>query len=555
MMTLSKKNKYFLLLISLGCFIACLYPYIRLAENTLSLNLEDKGLLFSLQRVLNNSLTKKAIINTFLISLLTSVFSVIFATPLAWVLSRVEIRFSKKWTTLFSLPYAIPPFVGAIAWINLASPSSGLLTKIVGENVLDIYSLAGLVFVLTSFFYTYILLSLLGGLKNIDSSLEEAARLSGASGVKVFFDISLPLLWPNIKSSALLVFLASAASFGVPALIGSPGGIYLLTTRIYMFQKMGSLNGISAASLLSFFLIFLAILIVSIQQLLNKNNIASVVQGKSSRISKINLGKKESFVQLCLFLLFGILFLMPVLSIFVSSLSKVQGVFSFSNLTLENFGHLIFEMPEFITSVKNSLYLSVSVATVSVIVGLILSYVEVRTSIFGRSLVRAIPTIPFSTPGTVLALAILLSFGRRMGNISLYNTLFLIGVAYFVKYLSFAVRTISDGMRQIDKSLEESSVLCGATFIRRLIDLWFPILRPIIISAWFLIFMPCFSELTMTILLTGPGLETLGTLLFQLQEYGDSGGGGAASLCVLLITFILLINFIIKKVSKGSYGL
>ena len=105
----------------------------------------------------------------------------------------------------------------------------------------------------------------------------------------------------NIKSSALLVFLASAASFGVPALIGSPGGIYLLTTRIYMFQKMGSLNGISAASLLSFFLIFLTILIVSIQQLLNKNNIASVVQGKSSRISKINLGKKESIVQLCLF--------------------------------------------------------------------------------------------------------------------------------------------------------------------------------------------------------------------------------------------------------------
>ena len=322
-----------------------------------------------------------------------------------------------------------------------------------------------------------------------------------------------------------------------------------------MFQKMGSLNGISAASLLSFFLIFLAILIVTIQQLLNKNNIASVVQGKSSRISKISLGKKENFVQLGLFLLFSILFLMPVLSIFASSLSKVQGVFSFSNLTLGNFGHLIFEMPEFLTSVKNSLYLSISVASISVLIGLILSYVEVRTNIFGRSLVRSIPTIPFSTPGTVLALAILLSFGRRMGNISLYNTLFLIGVAYFVKYLSFAVRTISDGMRQIDKSLEESSVLCGATFIRRLIDLWFPILRPIIISAWFLIFMPCFSELTMTILLTGPGLETLGTLLFQLQEYGDSGGGGAASLCVLLIIFILLINFIIKKVSKGSYGL
>ena len=88
-------------------------------------------------------------------------------------------------------------------------------------------------------------------MKNIDSSLEEAARLFGASGFKVFTDISLPLLWHNIKSSALLVFLASAASFGVPALIGSPGGIYLLTTRIYMFQKMGSLMS-KAASLFKF---------------------------------------------------------------------------------------------------------------------------------------------------------------------------------------------------------------------------------------------------------------------------------------------------------------
>jgi iron(III) transport system permease protein len=368
-------------------------------------------------------------------------------------------------------------------------------------------------------------------------------------------DISLPLLWPNIKSSALLVFLASAASFGVPALIGSPGGIYLLTTRIYMFQKMGSLNGVSAASLLSFFLIFLSILIVVLQQIFSKKSIGAVVQGKSSRISKINLGKKQVLAQVGLLLLFIILFLLPVSSIILASLSKVQGVFSFSNLSLQNFSQLIFSMPEFGTSVKNSLVLSTSVATISVLFGVILSYVEIRTDIFGKSLIRMIPTIPFSTPGTVLALAVLLSFGRRIGSISLYNTLFLIGLAYFIKYLSFAIRTIGDGMRQIDKSLEESSILCGATFFRRLIDLWIPILRPIIVSAWFLIFMPCFSELTMTILLTGPGLETLGTLLFQLQEYGDSGGGGAAALCVLLISFILIINFSVKKISKGSFGL
>ena len=185
-----------------------------------------------------------------------------------------------------------------------------------------------------------------------------------------------------------------------------------------MFQKMGSLNGVSAASLLSFFLIFLSIVIVILQQLFSKKSIGAVVQGKSSRVSKIDLGKKEGVLQLGLFVLFSILFLLPVASIILASFSKVQGIFSVPNLSLQNFSQLIFSMPEFGTSVKNSLLLSVSVATVSVFFfGVLLSYVEIRTNIFGKSLVRMIPTIPFSTPGTVLALAVLLSFGRRVGSI------------------------------------------------------------------------------------------------------------------------------------------
>ena len=554
-MSLTKSNKIFLICVSFICFFLCLYPYLRLAENTIALNLEGKGLMFSVMRVLKNGLTQKALINTFLISSLTTIFSVAFATPLAWLLSRIKVSGHKNWITLFTLPYAIPPFVGAIAWITLASPSSGLLNNVFGQGTFNIYSTIGLVFVLTSFFYTYVLLSILHGLNSMDSSLEEAARLSGASPLRVFFDVALPILSPNLKSSALLVFLASAASFGVPALIGSPGSIYLLTTRIYMFQKMGSLNGISAASLLSFILIFMTILIVIVNQLLYRAQDMGVVQGKSSRISRIDLGNLNILFQLLLGGIFLILFILPVTSILISSLSKVQGVFEWKNLGLQNFKQLLFELPEFGVSLKNSLVLSSSVATVCVVLGLILSYIDIRTKIIGKFLIRSVPVLSFSTPGTVLALAVLLSFGRRMGMISLYNTLFLIGLAYLIKYLSFSVRTISDGMRQIDKSLEEASLLCGASLTRRFIDLWFPILRPSIISAWFLIFMPCFSELTMTILLTGPGLETLGTLLFQLQEYGDSGGGGAASLSVLLIFFILMINFFVKKVSKGKYGL
>ena len=106
-----------------------------------------------------------------------------------------------------------------------------------------------------SFFYTFILISLMSALERLDPSLEEAARLSGATPLRVFFQITLPLIKPSLLSGIVLVFLAASASFGVPALIGNPAGIYMLTTKIYTYQKMGSFSGLHMAGLLSILLL------------------------------------------------------------------------------------------------------------------------------------------------------------------------------------------------------------------------------------------------------------------------------------------------------------
>jgi len=475
---------------------------------------------------------------------------------LLWPLTRTDLPGKKILRSLFCLPYAIPPFISAIAWIYLANPQTGFINKLLGFSLLNIYSYVGLIWAMSSFFYTYILLSLLSALDSMDSSLEEAARLSGASPLKVFFHISLPLVFPSFLSGILLVILASAASFGIPALIGNPARIYMITTKIFTLQKMGTINGIYSGATLSLLLLGIAIIVLIINALMLRNKF-QVVSGKTARPSLITLGnyKWPLFTMICL-ILFLLLFL-PLTAIAISAFSKLQGEISLNNFTMDNFIRIFSEVEETPRALMNSLKLGLVAASIATILGLFLSYLEQKTKIKGRSLISIIVAFPYATPGTVIALALIITFsGSILGiPISLYNTLTLIALAYVAKYLNFAVRTTGDGLKQIHDCLHEAARISGANWWTTIKTIWIPILTPSLVASFFLVFMPTFSELTMTILLTGPGLETLGTLLFQLQEYSDISGGGAAVLALFIVLVIAIINYTVKLISKGKYGL
>jgi len=508
-----------------------------------------------LKKVFSSSSTILAIKTTLIVSLTTVLLSTLIAIPLGWIFSRSDLKGRESWKTLFSLPYAIPPYIGAIAWIMLANPTNGILNNLFGLSF-NIYTLTGLIWVMSSFFYTFILLNITNLLSQMDPSLEEAARLSGAGPFRVFREITLPLIRPGLISGMVLVFLSSSASFGVPALIGGPGRIFLLTTKIYTYQKMGSFMGINYASILSIVLFFVAIISLVINSFLLRKNSFGVVSGKSSRANLFALKKKAPLIQVILFIGLFVLLILPIFGILLSALAKVQGVVSLNNLTFQNFYKVFFEISEFSVAVKNSLMVASAVASLSVLVGFFVVYAQQKTRIKFLKMTDLFISLPYATPGTVLSLALILAFsGRIFGIISLYNTIALIGIAYFIKYLSFSVRALQSSIVQIDNSLLEAAQVSGAGFIKRIFSIWLPLLKPALISSWFLVFMPCVSELTMTILLTGPGLETLGTLLFQLQNYGDASGGGAAVLGLIIITMVLFINYFVKFISKGKYGL
>lgn len=538
-------------------FVFCVLPFFQLFAKVLFSGAGGSFSLAPFRAVFVSTSTRQAILNTVLVSSLVTAVCMVVAVPLAWILSRTDVPAATRFRTWLCLPFAIPPYVGAIAWVYLANPATGLLNSMFGTGALNIYSLAGLVFVEASFMYTFVLLTALSSLDRMDSSFEEAARLSGASPWRVFWDVSLPLMRPALVGGGLLVFLATAASFGVPALIGGPARIYLVTTQIYTFQKMGTMSGLLNAGALSAVLMVAALLILSATWLVSRRRNLPTVSGKTSRPSVIELGRWRGPI-LCGLLFFGfIVFVLPISGIGLSSLSRVQGALSFDNFTFANWSRVFFEVDETARAISNSVFLGGAAATIAALMGLMLAYIQTKTRWPGRDWADLIATLPYATPGTVVALALIIAFsGSFLGVFpSLYNTFGLMLVAYVIKYLSFAVKTTADGYRQIDDVLDEAARVSGATWMQSMRTIWLPLLTPALVASWFLVFMPVVSELTMTIFLTGPGLETIGTLIFQLQEYADASGGGASVLAMTVVIVVIVVNFIVRRASRGRYGL
>jgi iron(III) transport system permease protein len=541
--------------------VLCLYPFFMLLIKILTPENQTGWSLEYVDKTLKGAGVFTAISNTVLVSLATGILSSLMALPLAWLFTRTDLAWAKSWRTWFSLPYAIPPFIGGMAWLFLANPSNGLLNKVMvevfGFAAINIYSFWGLIWILSCFFYTYVLISLMAAMDRLDPSLEEAARIAGAKPGKVFFQITLPLIKPSLFSGFLLVVLAAASSFGVPALIGNPARIYMLTTKIYTLQRLGSLSGVYQAGVLALFLLLGALIILIANQKILAKSYFKSVSGKTSRPAMIGLGRYQRLVQMGLLGILTVVFLLPLMAIFISALNKVQGHLAWDNLGWQNFKKVLFEIDEVPRAFYNSFILGVGSATVTMLVGLFLAYFQFKTKLKGRQWIDIIAGLPYAAPGSVLALAFILTFSYQFFGlpIALYNTLLLIGMTYVAKYISFAVRTTGDGLAQIDDSLAEAARVAGANWFTTMKTIWLPLLRPALVASWFLVFMPCFSELTMTILLTGPGLETVGTVLFQLQEYADASGGGAAVLAIFVVGLVTLINAVVKISSKGKYGL
>ncbi|HBN73791.1 MAG TPA: iron ABC transporter permease [Sutterella sp.] len=501
----------------------------------------------------------RALTNTVELSLLVMVASVIITFPLAWLVGRTDLPGKKFYRTILISSYMIPPYVGAIAWTQLLNPSVGYLNNIfrwmfdLQTAPFNIYTFGGIAWVLTLFYSPFAFITISRAMEKMDPTLEEAARISGAGPFRTLLNVTLPLMAPSILAGGLLVFIAAGSCFGIPAIVGMPGNVEVLTTRIVTYLYMGSDDGVRDSTALAASLMFIANgLLFFMTWMLGRKDFTTI-SGKSTRPNIVELGKWKWFAVAGITTYAAIAVVIPIGSIvmtsFLKSLSKP--ILSLSNYGIDPWIPVI-TSSQYMETIWNSVLYGVIAATIGTLLSLFVSYLAVKTTLRGRTLPDLLTVVGGSTPSIVIALALIITFSGNYG-LNLYSTMWILVVAYLVKYMTMSVRTISAALTQVHSSLEEAALNSGADWLRCCKDIIVPLIAPSIVAGWFLIFMPSFYELTMSLLLYGSETKTIGVLLYELQTYADTQNASVLSVIVLLI--VLVGNLILSKATKGNVGI
>ena len=513
----------------------------------------------AVKRIYSYSLNWDCLRNTLITASLSMVFGVLIAFPLAWLVTRTNLYGRGFFRTLFLLTYMVPPYVGAMAWMRLLNPKVGTVNVVLknlfglSEAPFNIYTIGGMVWVLTTFYYPFAFILLCRALERMDPSLEEAARISGASPVKTLFTVTLPMMLPSIGSSAIMVFVAAASCYGIPSIIGAPGKLYTITTRISEYVATGTSQGLSDATVLSVFLMVLSLVLLLLSTLLMGKKNRITISGKSMRPNIVDLRKWRIPLTILTSIFAIVIIVIPFLSVIATSFTQNMGksVFTEGNLTVR-FWQNVFTRSTILKSALNSLITATLAATLGMIICIIMAYLLKRTNMRGRKIPDFLISFGSGTPSVVIALALIMTMSGRFG-LNMYNTMAILVIAYMIKYMMMGMQSTISGFSQIGPVLEEAAAVSGAGWLRRMKDVVIPMLLPSIVAGWFIIFIPSFYELTMSNLLYSEKTMTLGVELFRYQMNSSQQTAAALACCILLL--VLILNLVMRKLTKGKVSI
>jgi iron(III) transport system permease protein len=472
--------------------------------------------------VLTGRLYVTALKNSLTLGAWTSLFSTIIGLTLAWAVSRTDVPAKPLLQLTATLSYLSPPFLTAIAFTYLFSPNAGLINVFLRDVAglpwltFNIFSMPGLVLVTVMHTFPFVYLLAASALQSVDASYEEAAQILGAGKIRTALAITAPLVAPAVLSGALLGFVNAIALFGSQAIIGLPGRIVTLPTRIYALFDYPPEYGLASALSLVFVLITIVALYLQRAFLARRSYVT--LAGKGSRLELLRLGNMRFVLLGFGIVIFIVSILAPYSTLIAVSFSKSWGLDFWKGLTLANYKFILFDYDVTRRAILNSLMLAVMAATIAVLLGAVIGWIDLRTKVPGRRLLDYFALIPLGLPGIVVAVA-LIQFWLAM-PVALYGTLAILLLAYVGRYIPLGVRAANAALRQIDPSLEESAHILGASWLTTMREVTLPLIRPGLFAGWLLVFVPVIQELSASILLFSSSSITLAVAIYNLYETG-----------------------------------
>ncbi len=488
-----------------------------------------------------------------------TVISVVIGGLFAFLLGLTDMPGKGILSFLFVLPMMIPPQVTALAWVQMSGPSSPLLKALHIAPPLGspqpLYSIGGIALLYGVQHAPLVYLALRAGLIALPRDGVEAARLSGAGGFRVFRDIILPLALPGIVAGAAIAFVSSVGNFGIPAILGIPASIFTLSTLIFTkFSAFGPRTFGDVAVLSSI------IAVISIAGLALQNR---ALRGRDYRVIGLS-GASAAFALgrsklAALPLLWGLVFIMlvaPFLALVAGALVPAYGVpLSLKTASLHAFEEILFHQSVTRVAFGNSLFLAGTTALGLLVLTVLAAYVLTKRRDLASRLLAGLIDIPYSLPGIIIAVCFILLFAAPLPllHVTLYGTIWIILLAYFSAYFSVSLKPVMSAFLQLDPALEEAARLSGAGFRRRLVDIIVPLIAPAAGASVILVFLIACNELTVSALLWSAGTQTLGVVIYNLDDSGSSDLASAMSVLVvaMVVLLMLLLELLANRLPKG----
>jgi iron(III) transport system permease protein len=501
--------------------------------------------------VLGSSTGRNALLNSAAVGIGSSIVALGVGCLLAFLAARTDIPGRKAIYGIAITPLFLPALVGALAWALLAGPATGYLNLALNAvglpHLINVYSFAGMVFVLGLYYAPYPFLMVHSALSLMNPDLEDAASLHGAKISQMLRKVTFPLVMPAVLGSAILVFALTVENFPVAQVIGIPGGVDTLPTLIYRLMNASPARSNDAAAV-AVILTILLIVVVGAQQKAVGGKEFTTVSGKGVRARRIPLRAWRIPAAAFAWSYFLLAVLLPIGALTIAAMQTSPYVANLGQLTkpgalsLWGMGQTI-QSSDFHQVVVNSVVVGVATAAIGTAFCFALAYTRYRTKAPGRKLLEYIAMLPLAVPAIVLGLGLLWTWLAL--PIPIYGTLAVLVIAFVAVFLPQGYRGVSASIIQLDKDLEDSAVMLGARRHRAIASITAPLLRVGLSSTFLLLLMLAMRELTAALFLFTSDTRLLSIAIFDAYDNGSLQS--AAELSLLYCTVIGVLAVLARR--------
>ncbi|TWE30461.1 ABC transporter permease [Prauserella muralis] len=502
--------------------------------------------------------------NTVIVVLASSAVALVIGVALAWLNERTNARMGLLTDSLPLLPFLLPPVAGAVGWVMLLSPESGLLNSWIRDALglvgiradsgpFDIHSWYGLVMVYAFYAVPFVFMNATAGFRNLDSSLEEASRLGGAGLGRTLRKVTLPLVAPSLGAGLLLCVWFGAGMYSLPAIVGTPAGIEVLSVRIVELLTFSYPPDTEVAVGLSGFVVLFVGVAYWLQLRILRRGRYAVQSGKGGAARRIDLGAWKWPARV---VILGYVLVSTVLPIVSLVLVALNGYWTpdigWGSLSLDALRQAVFDDPITSTALANSLGLGVVGGLVGILAAAAVALYVARHRSALSSTVDAGIKLPAAVSNMVIAVGILLLFGGEPFLLS--GTLAILLIGYLALYLPQASIAADAAVAGVGDELPEASAVSGATPFRTFRKVYLPLMVPGLVAGWALLFIRMVGDLTASAILAGTGNPVVGFRILEVFTSGSYALLAALSTVLVVITALVLVAVLAYTRRASRHG-